>query len=431
MSMMMLSLVAPLSATVGYAVAGWCRRTRWLAAAAASVPLVWSVVVLFGVDAGVERNEAAFIASIGAVALLAGVMLPGYLDHEVADRTVGPRSARWSAALTMAVLTAAMTAVLVGDLGLSWLILAATVVPVAALMTHRRSAPGAAAMRRLVKAAVAPFAVGVTGALAMWSTGPSGWSMVLLGLAVMAQVAVLPTGLARIGVMSHLPAPGAIVVFACVPAAAAAVVVRWSGQAAIVLGVPGVRSLLLVAGMPVLAAGIAAMLWSRDLRSLLGYTAMVGGGFVLLFAAAGPDAVVTVAVFTAAFGAAIASLIVATTDVLRVVGSSRMRLVAGWWERSRKHAIVMLVAAISVVGIPLTAAWFSQLDRWGMWPPAAVAVVAMGAAVAVAARRLAGPGPHPHLAVATPIRRPVGLPVMVSGVVGALAVTIVVMPWSG
>ena len=84
------------------------------------------------------------------------------------------------------------------------------------------------------------------------------------------------------------------------------------------------------------------------------------------------------AVFVGTFGIVVTSLIVATADVIGVIGSSNMRLVAGWWERSRRHAGVMVVALAASAGIPAVALWFSRLGQWGVLPPAMVAVVGHG-----------------------------------------------------
>ena len=431
MNAMALSLLVPLSAAVGYAMFGWRPATRHLAAAAgtlllAGALLAWAV--------GFNPHQAIFVAALAGVALAVGIMLPRNVADEMTDRKIGAKAARWVAALTMGVVTLLVVAVTMTDLGLSWLSLAAVFPVVGMLMTYQRQPTGTASAFGLMRAVAAPVSTGLVTVVALWVFGGSGWVMVPLGVVLIAFTVHAPVGLARLGVMSHLPPAGAIVVFTGVPIAAIAVVLRWSGQAAIALSVSGVRSMLVVAGMLTLAAAVAAMLWSRDLRSLLGYLAATGGGFALLLSSAGPEAAELVAVFVGTFGIVVTSLIVATADVIGVIGSSNMRLVAGWWERSRRHAGVMVVALAASAGIPAVALWFSRLGQWGVLPPAMVAVSAMACAVVVTGRRLVQPGPHPHLAVADSGGsggQLTGLPVTTACVVLAVLVAVVAIPWLG
>ena len=200
-------------------------------------------------------------------------MLPRNVADEMTDRKIGAKAARWVAALTMGVVTLLVVAVTMTDLGLSWLSLAAVFPVVGMLMTYQRPTDRHRLCVRSDESRGRAVSTGLVTVVALWVFGGSGWVMVPLGVVLIAFTVHAPVGLARLGVMSHLPPAGAIVVFTGVPIAAIAVVLRWSGQAAIALSVSGVRSMLVVAGMLTLAAAVAAMLWSRDLRSLLGYLA--------------------------------------------------------------------------------------------------------------------------------------------------------------
>jgi len=431
MNPMLWSVGLPVAAAAGYLVLGWRNATRWLAVIAAGGTLIWSLtVVILSTSQNPHYASALFTAAISASALLAGLAMPARISAELADQKMGARAASWSAALTVSVLAAATLAVTVTDLGLSWLALMAATVPTAALMTYQRTPSGSRAARRLIRANIPAAIGGLIAVLLYWFGGSSAMTMMLLGAVLIAQAVAMPVALARTGVMSQLPSPSPILVFITVPTAAAAVVVRWSGQAAFALGVTGVRTFLLVAAIIILLAATAAMIWSRDLRSLLGYAACANGGFAVLLAAAGPASGPLVAGYLLAFGAVAAALLIATADVVTVVGSSDLRLVGGWSGRSRPHATVMMVALAALAGIPIWGVWLSTFEQWGVTPLVGFAALVMAVPLFLAGRRVLGQSAaHPHLASRRLIKPPAGLPFMTAGVGASVLLVVTGSVW--
>ncbi|MFD0559229.1 hypothetical protein FB566_5194 [Stackebrandtia endophytica] len=432
MNPMLWSVGLPVAAAAAYLVLGWRNTTRWFAVMAGGATLIWSATtVALSSPQSPHHASALFVLAISAAAVLAFLALPARIDAELADQKMGDRAAAWSAALTVSLLAVAILTVTVTDLGLSWLVLTAGIIPTAALMTYQRTPSGRRAARRLVRASVPTTLGGLVAVVLYWFGEPSAMAMLLLGAVLIAHAVAMPAALARTGVMSQLPSPSPILVFVTVPAAAAAVVVRWSGQAAFVLGVTGVRTFLLVTGIVILLAATAAMLWSRDLRSLLGYAGCANGGFAVLLAAAGPASGNLVAGYLLAFGAIAAALLIATADVVTVVGSSDLRLVGGWSGRSRPHATVMTVALAALAGIPIWGVWLSTFEQWGgVTPLVGFAAVVMAAAVFMAGRRILGQAAaHPHLASRRLAEPPAGLPVMTAGVGASVLLVVTGSVW--
>ncbi|TCO61942.1 proton-conducting membrane transporter [Actinocrispum wychmicini] len=299
-------VVVPVLGALGYAVFGWRRSTVWLSAASAAVVLAAAIMIAVDVVrsgaavAGLLRADAlsAFmLVVIGAVALLATVASPAYLQAEIAASRATTRTAARHSVLVQLFLAAMALAVLAANLGVVWVAIEATTIVTAFLVGQRRTRPAVEAAWKYVVICSAGIALALLGTIVLnfaASHAPGRAGLDLAALA--ANASGLDPGVTKIAVLllilgfgtkaglaplhawlpdahSQAPAPVSALMSGVLLSVAFYAILRVKMIADGALGIGFIRTLL--AGMAVVSLAVAASLLvaQRDYKRMLAYPA--------------------------------------------------------------------------------------------------------------------------------------------------------------
>lgn len=122
----------------------------------------------------------------------------------------------------------------------------------------------------------------------------------------------------------------------------------------------GVMLLIALLAAVTMTLGNLAALWQKDVRRLLGWSAVAQSGFALMAVAAipaSPDALVALLVFLATYAAANLAAFAAVVDLR---GRTALGDYAGLLHKAPAPALALILALLSFVGIPPLVGFFGK-----------------------------------------------------------------------
>lgn len=387
----------PVLAACGYAVFGWNHLTAWLGAVAAA-GLLATAITLSAFTAEprtavwgllrVDALSAYMLMVIGAVALLAMLASPAYLDAELAAGHTGPRATRRYGILTQGFVAAMALVVLAASLGVLWVAVEGTTILTAFLVGHRRTRQATEAAWKYVVICSVGIALALLGIVlvhyaALHARVPSAEG---LDWAVLARHASdLDPGVMRVAVAvlvlgfgtkaglapmhawlpdahSQAPAPVSALMSGVLLSVAFYAILRVKVIADGALGPGFTRTLLIVAALASLAVAAALLIAQRDYKRLLAYSSIEHMGLLALGAAIGTRlAVVAVLLHIGGHGLSKSVLFLSSGRIHQAVGSSKLSAVRGLALKSPLIAAAFTLGLFAIVGLPPFSLFASEL----------------------------------------------------------------------
>ena len=385
--LVVLPALIPVTGAVGYAVFGWRRATRWLGPAAAAALLATSIVLAAHVTregssatlgglVRVDSLSAYMLIVIGAVAMLATLATPSYLDTEIRAKRATARTAARHNLLVQAFLTAMVAVVLAANLGALWVGVEATTIVTAFLVGHRRTRAAVEAAWKYVVIGSVGIAVAFLGVVllnyASLHAGDAGLDWRALG----DTAANLDPGVTRIAVAlliigfgtkvglvplhawlpdahGQAPAPVSALMSGVLLAVAFYAILRVKVIADAALGVEFTRTLLAVLALATLVVAASLLLAQRDYKRMLAYSSMEHMGLIALGTAAGTQVAVTaVLLHILGHGLVKAVVFLGAGRVQQTTGSSLIEDVRGLVARQPLLAGCFGLGVLALVAMP-------------------------------------------------------------------------------
>jgi hydrogenase-4 component F len=428
--LLLVPVVVPAAASLGYLLAGWRRGTAHLGTVSAAL------ILAIGVALAVRtvRDGAVFAASgwlradplaafllivIGAVAIVACAASPGYLAAERAGEHGGPGSERRYAALVQTFLAAMCLAVVAGNLGLVWVAIEATTTVTAFLVGHRRSRAAVEAAWKYVVVCSVGIALALLGIVVLYAAARHAglsesaalnfddlaahartldpqaarmaFALMVLGFGAKAGLAPLHSWLPD--AHSQAPAPVSALMSGVLLSVSFSVILRTKQIADVALGHEFLRVLLLIAALATLAVATLLLIGQRDYKRMLAYSSMEHMGLITLGAAAGTRLAITaVLLHIAGHGLGKAAAFCASGQILHHERTSRIDDVRGLAARAPALAGTFGTAVLVLLGFPPFSLFASELGiaRAGFaaglgWPVGAGFTLVLIAFAAIAA----------------------------------------------
>lgn len=381
-------LAIPVLAASGYAALGWRRATRWFGPAAAAGTLA-SVIVLavhigrsgpqttMGGFLRADALSAFMLVVIGAVALLAVLASPAYLDGEIAAGRAKPRTAARHSLLVQLFLAAMSLAVLAANLGVLWIAIEATTIVTAFLVGQRRSKPAVEAAWKYVVICSTGIALALLGTFVLNYAATHAGGQGGLDIAVLTEGASgLDPGVTRIAVAlliigfgtkaglaplhawlpdahSQAPAPVSALMSGVLLAVAFYAILRVKVIADLALGHGFARTLLAIMALASLLVAASLLPAQRDYKRMLAYSSIEHLGLVALGAAIGsPLAMAAALLHVLGHGLAKAVLFLSAGRILHITGTSRIDAVRGLLARGPLLAGCVGLGILALVGLP-------------------------------------------------------------------------------
>jgi hydrogenase-4 component F len=339
--------------------------------------------------AGLARADAlsAFmLIVIGAVALLATVATPAYLQAEIAASRATTRTAARHSVLVQLFLAAMALAVLAANLGVLWVAVEATTIVTAFLVGQRRTRPAVEAAWKYVVICSAGIALALLGTIVLnfaASHAPGGAG---LDLAVLtANASSLDSGVTKIAVLllilgfgtkaglaplhawlpdahSQAPAPVSALMSGVLLSVAFYAILRVKVIADVALGTGFTRTLLAAMALASLVLAASLLLAQRDYKRMLAYSSIEHLGLVALGAAIGsPLALAAVLLHILGHGLAKATLFLGAGRILQVTGTSRIDGVRGLAVHHPVLAGGVGFGILALIGLPPFSVFASEL----------------------------------------------------------------------
>jgi hydrogenase-4 component F len=428
----------PLTAALGYAVAGWRpRTTAWVGVVTTALLAVDAIALAAAVTGGgavhtaggvirADALSAWMLLGVAAVALLACWASPAYLAAGHESR----RRARWYGILLHLFITAMATAVLAGNLGVLWVAVEATTIVTAFLVGHHRDRPALEAAWKYVVICSAAIAIAFLGLVLLYYAGQhaglSGedaldWATltgnahhldpavtrIAIGLAVLgfgAKAGLVPLHAWLPDAHSQAPAPVSALMSGVLLPVALYAVLRVKAIADPALGTGYLRALLLVLALATLALAAVLLIGQRDYKRMLAYSSMEHMGLIALAAAIGSRlAVAALLLHMAGHGLAKTVAFLSSGHILHRHHSSHIADVRALATRMPLLAGMYGLAILALLGFPPAAIFASELGIARAGTTAgltlltaaafALVVVAFAAISAHTGRMLLGPAP--------------------------------------
>ncbi|SDR24032.1 proton-conducting transporter membrane subunit [Thermostaphylospora chromogena] len=398
-TMLMIAPVAlPLLASAAYLAFGWNRVTAWLGAAA-SAGLLAAAVALAARTAGgsgtalsgllrADALSAFMLIVIGAVALLAMLASPAYLDAMLAAGHTGPRATRRYGVLTQAFVAAMALAVLAANLGVLWVAVEATTILTAFLVGFRRTRQATEAAWKYVVICSVGIALALLGIVmayyaALHAKVPSAQALDWAELA--RHAAALDPGVMRMAVAllvlgfgakaglapmhawlpdahSQAPAPVSALMSGVLLSVAFYAILRVKVISDVALGAGFARTLLIVAALASLAVAAVLLIAQRDYKRMLAYSSIEHMGLVALGSAVGGRlALAAVLLHVLGHGLGKSVLFLGSGHILQLTGSSRTDAVRGLAGRAPLVAGTFALGLAALLGLPPFSVFASEL----------------------------------------------------------------------
>jgi hydrogenase-4 component F len=467
--LMLLPLLAPLTAAVLTAIFGWRRFAAVATVLAASCVLASGIALGVRVGSGThvavdhllraDALTATMLIVIGAVGTLACWASIGYLDAELGSGRTTAGGARQYGVLVAIFLAMMSLAVLAENLGVVWVAIEATTVATAFLVGHRRTRAALEATWKYVIICSTGIAFAFLGTVLLYFAGRhAGGGTSALDLDVLMTHAAhldpavtrVAAGLLLIGygakaglvpfhtwladAHSQAPAPVSALMSGVLLAVAFSAVLRVKAVVDIALGTGYLRTGLLVVGLLTLLISASLLVVQRDFKRMLAYSSMENMGLIAVAAAAGTKlAIAALLLHVLAHGLAKTVLFVSAGQLQIAHDSTAIADVAGVLSRSRLLGGSMAVGVLAILGLPPFALFASELSiahsltdahlAWALGLALLCIVVAFAALAANAGRMLLGARAEgaPALALSVSVRAALFVGVTASVAIGVTA----------
>jgi len=470
--LLVLPILAPLTAAALAAVLGWRPLTASVTVVAAVCVLVTGVILGFTNGSGVRfaianlfRADALSITMlivIGTVGTLATWASVGYIDAELTHGHTDAKGANLYGVLVPVFLAAMASAVLANNIGVMWVAIEATTVATAFLVGHRRTRAALEATWKYVVICSVGIALAFLGTVLLYfaslhAGATSGDALnidVLLAHASRLDPAVtsLAAGLLLLGygakaglvpfhtwladAHSQAPAPVSALMSGVLLSVAFYALLRVKSVVDLAVGTGFLRTGLIIVGLLTLLIAASLLVVQTDFKRMLAYSSMENMGLVAVAAAAGTKlAIAALLLHVLAHGIAKTLVFLGSGQLQAAHGSTRISDVTGVLARSRMVGVTFLVGLAILLGLPPFAMFASELSisraladahlGWVLGAALLLVVVAFAALVRNGSRMLLGPPTPGSPAIAVP--RSVAA-ALVAGVVLSLLLGLTVGP---
>ncbi|MGH3642241.1 MAG: proton-conducting transporter membrane subunit [Mycobacterium sp.] len=396
--LLLVSILAPLTAAALTAVAGWCRVTASLTALSALSILCGGVGVAIRLGAaphvllgGLLRADAlsaVMLIVIGTVGTLGAVASIGYINAELDHGHTDATAAHLYGTLTPAFLAAMVVAVSANNIGVIWVAIEATTVITAFLVGHRRTRTALEATWKYVIICSVGIAMAFLGTILLYfaarhAGADSGHALnldVLIAHASGLDPAVtrLAGGLlligygAKVGLVpfhtwladahSQAPAPVSALMSGVLLAVAFSVLLRIKPIVDAAVGTGFLRWGLLVVGLATVAVAATLLTVTTDLKRMLAYSSMENMGLIAIAAAAGTKlAIAALLLHVLAHGIGKSVLFLASGQLQTAHDSTAIPDITAVFRRSRLIGATFAIGMLVLVGLPPFAMFASEL----------------------------------------------------------------------
>jgi hydrogenase-4 component F len=470
--LLVLPILAPLTAAALAAVLGWRPLTASVTVVAALCVLVTGVILGFTNGSGIRfaianlfRADALSITMlivIGTVGTLATWASVGYIDAELTHGHTDAKGANLYGVLVPVFLAAMASAVLANNIGVMWVAIEATTVATAFLVGHRRTRAALEATWKYVVICSVGIALAFLGTVLLYfaslhAGATSGDALnidVLLAHASRLDPAVtrLAAGLLLLGygakaglvpfhtwladAHSQAPAPVSALMSGVLLSVAFYALLRVKSVVDLAVGTGFLRTGLIIVGLLTLLIAASLLVVQTDFKRMLAYSSMENMGLVAVAAAAGTKlAIAALLLHVLAHGIAKTLVFLGSGQLQAAHDSTRISDVTGVLARSRMVGVTFLVGLAILLGLPPFAMFASELSisraladahlGWVLGAALLLVVVAFAALVRNGSRMLLGPPNPGSPAIAVP--RSVAA-ALVAGVVLSLLLGLTVGP---
>jgi hydrogenase-4 component F len=397
--LLLVPLLAPLSAAALTAALGWRRVTAWAGVLAALAVLGSGIVlatrigdhshVVAGHLLRADGLSVVMLLVIGTVGALSCWASIGYLDTELAHGHITPPRAQLYGVLVALFLAAMSLAVQANNLGVMWVAIEATTIVTAFLVGHRGTKAALEATWKYVIICSVGIAFAFLGTVLLYFAGehagvPSGRALdfdtlfahatqldpavarlaaglLLIGYGAKAGLAPLHTWLAD--AHSQAPAPVSALMSGVLLSVAFSALLRVKAVLDITLGPAYLRTGLLVIGLLTLLVAASLLVAQRDVKRMLAYSSMENMGLLAVAAAAGTRLAITALLLhVLAHGVAKTLLFLCAGQLQSAHNSTSVADVTAVLARSRMLATAFAVGVVALLGLPPFALFASELS---------------------------------------------------------------------
>ena len=396
--LLLLSILAPVAASVITLAVGWRRVTASLTVLSAMTVLACGIALAVGVGSGqhlaldgllrADALAATMLIVIGVVGTLATGASVGYIEAELAHGHTDAGGARLYGTLTPAFLAAMVVAVCANNIGVVWVAIEATTVITAFLVGHRHTRTALEATWKYVIVCSVGIAVAFLGTVLLYfaaqhAGAPAGQALNFDVLAAYAHqldpgVTRLAGGLLLIGygakaglfpfhtwladAHSQAPAPVSALMSGVLLSVAFSVLIRIKPVIDVAAGQGFLRTGLLVIGLATLLVAALMLTVTPDVKRMLAYSSMENMGLIAIAAAAGTTlAIAALLLHVLAHGIGKTVLFLAGGQLQAAHGSTAIAGITGVLKRSRLIGVSFAAGVIVLLGLPPFALFASEL----------------------------------------------------------------------
>jgi hydrogenase-4 component F len=397
--LLLLPIVAPLTAAAVAIIFGWRRLTSWVTVLAAFAVLVSGVILGFNRRPGVrfsilnlfraDSMTITMLIVIGTVGTLATWASVGYIDAELAHGHTDAKGANLYGVLVPIFLAAMASAVLANNIGVMWVAIEATTVATAFLVGHHRTRAALEATWKYVVICSVGIALAFLGTVLLYfaslhagATSANALNIdVLLAHANRLDPAVtrLAAGLLLLGygakaglvpfhtwladAHSQAPAPVSALMSGVLLSVAFYALLRVKSVVDLTVGIKFMRNGLIVVGLLTLLIAASLLLVQTDFKRMLAYSSMENMGLVAVAAAVGTKlAIAALLLHVLAHGIAKTLVFLGSGQLQAAHDSTRISDVKGVLTRSPMVGITFLVGLAILLGLPPFAMFASELS---------------------------------------------------------------------
>ncbi|MEB3049617.1 proton-conducting transporter membrane subunit [Mycolicibacter sp. MYC123] len=470
----LLSLLAPVAASLFCLAVGWRRISAIITLASALAILGCGVALGLRVDdqvylglSGLLRADAlsaTMLIVIGVVGSLATWASIGYLDAELVHGHTDARGARLYGILTPAFLAAMALAVSANNIGVVWIAVEATTVVTAFLVGHHRSRAALEATWKYVMVCSVGITIAFLGTVLLHfaarhaGAGPEdalhldilaahaaaldpavtrlAGALLLIGYGAKMGLAPFHTWLAD--AHSQAPAPVSALMSGVLLSVAFSVIIRIKPIIDVAVGPGFLRTALLGAGLTTLFIAALLLTVTGDLKRMLAYSSMETMGLMAVAAAAGTGlAIAALLLHILAHGVGKTVLFLAGGQLQAAHDSTAIGEITAVLRRSRLVGGAFAVGMVVLLGLPPFAMFASELAiaislvdtrlTWALGLALTALVVAFAALVRNSGRILLGSPSSDAPAIRVPLTVAAAL---VTGLLVSIALGVTAGPLS-
>jgi len=397
--LLLVPILAPLTATALAALLGWRRLTASVTVFAALAVLVAGAMLALRVESGAhfgvghllraDSLSVTMLLVIGTVGTLATWASVGYIDDELHSGHTDRKSAHLYGVLLPLFLAAMALAVLANNIGVMWVAIEATTVATAFLVGHHRTRAALEATWKYVVICSVGIALAFLGTVLLYfaslHAGASSAhaldidtllnnapqldpdvtrlaaGLLLLGYGAKAGLVPFHTWLAD--AHSQAPAPVSALMSGVLLSVAFASLLRVKSVVDLTLGAGFLRTGLLVVGLLTLLIAASLLVVQTDFKRMLAYSSMENMGLVAIAAAAGTElAIAALLLHVLAHGIGKSLAFLASGQLQAAHNSTAISAVTGVLTRSRLIGVAFVVGLAVLIGLPPFAMFASELS---------------------------------------------------------------------